>query len=167
MCFSDGFLMFFQLFQIAEFNYIECAFGQWGWSLFYFESFPEFFRLFFISSRFLLRPYDVTTTSYLLFIHSFMQFQLNCVRDVILLHMIFLLYMTYLTVKVTYVALKMTYITLIEIVWEQLLWTILSFKQVETSDSLWSSVFLFIRYLSLYVYKAIADIFWRSSSCFS
>ena len=39
---------------------------------------------FFISSsRFLLRPYDVTTTSNLLFVHSFMQFQLNCVRDVI------------------------------------------------------------------------------------
>ena len=37
----------------------------------------------FISSRFLLRPYDVTTTSNLLFVHSFMQFQLKCVRDVI------------------------------------------------------------------------------------
>ena len=36
---------------------------------------------FFISSsQFLLRPYDVTTTSNLLFVHSFMQFQLNCVR---------------------------------------------------------------------------------------
>ena len=43
------------------------------------------FRLcFFISSsRFLLRPDDVTTTSNLLFVHSFMQFQLKCVRDVI------------------------------------------------------------------------------------
>ena len=49
-----------------------------------FESVPEVFRLCFISSsRFLLRPNDVTTTSNLLFVHSFMQFQLNCVRDVI------------------------------------------------------------------------------------
>ena len=40
--------------------------------------------VFFISSsRFLLRPDDVTTTSNLLFVHSFMQFQLKCVRDVI------------------------------------------------------------------------------------
>ena len=40
--------------------------------------------VFFISSSpFLLRPYDVTTTSNLLFVHSFMQFQLKCVRDVI------------------------------------------------------------------------------------
>ena len=39
--------------------------------------------VFFISSRFLLRPYDVTTTSNLLFVHSFMQFQLKCVRNVI------------------------------------------------------------------------------------
>ena len=39
---------------------------------------------FFISSsRFLLRPYNATTTSNLLFVHSFMQFQLKCVRDVI------------------------------------------------------------------------------------
>ena len=35
---------------------------------------------FFISSS---RPYDVTTTSNLLFVHSFMQFQLNYVRNVI------------------------------------------------------------------------------------
>ena len=40
--------------------------------------------LVFLSSRFLLRPYDVTTTSNLLFVHSFMQFHLKCVRDVIL-----------------------------------------------------------------------------------
>ena len=39
--------------------------------------------LFFISSRLLLRPYDVTTSSSLLFAHSFVQFQLNCVHDVI------------------------------------------------------------------------------------
>ena len=40
--------------------------------------------MFFISSsQFLLRPYDVTTTTNLLFVHSFMQFQLKCVRDVI------------------------------------------------------------------------------------
>ena len=39
---------------------------------------------FFISSsRFLLRPYDVTTTSSLLFVHSFMQFELKCVCEVI------------------------------------------------------------------------------------
>ena len=35
------------------------------------------------SSQFLLRPCDVTTTSNLPFVHSFMQFQLNCLRDVI------------------------------------------------------------------------------------
>ena len=29
------------------------------------------------------RPYDVTTTSNLPFVHSFMQFQLKCVRNVI------------------------------------------------------------------------------------
>ena len=39
--------------------------------------------MFFSSSRFLLRPYDVTTTSNLLFVHSFMQFELKCVCDVI------------------------------------------------------------------------------------
>ena len=38
---------------------------------------------FFISLGFLLRPYDVRTTSNLLFVHWFMQFQLKCVRDVI------------------------------------------------------------------------------------
>ena len=38
--------------------------------------------VFFISSRFLLRPYDVTTTGNQLFVLSFVQFQLNCVRDV-------------------------------------------------------------------------------------
>ena len=31
----------------------------------------------------MLRPYDFTTTSNLLFVHSFMQFQLKCVREVI------------------------------------------------------------------------------------
>ena len=41
------------------------------------------FFLFISSSRFLLWPYDFTTTSNLLFVHSFMQFQVNCVRDVI------------------------------------------------------------------------------------
>ena len=36
--------------------------------------------VFFISSsRFLLRPYEVTTTSDLLFVHSIIQFQLKCV----------------------------------------------------------------------------------------
>ena len=39
--------------------------------------------LFISLSRFLLRPFDVTATSNLLFVHSFMQFQLKCVRDVI------------------------------------------------------------------------------------
>ena len=39
--------------------------------------------VFFISLRFLLRTYDVTTTSNLLFVHSFMQFHLKCVREVI------------------------------------------------------------------------------------
>ena len=39
--------------------------------------------LFISSSRFLLRLYDVTITSNLLFVHSFMQFHLNCVLDVI------------------------------------------------------------------------------------
>ena len=34
-------------------------------------------------SRFLLRPYDVTIISNLLFVHSFMQFLLKCVCDVI------------------------------------------------------------------------------------
>ena len=39
---------------------------------------------FFISpSRFLLRPYGVIFNSNLLFLHSFIHFQLNCVRDVI------------------------------------------------------------------------------------
>ena len=38
---------------------------------------------FFSSSIFLLRPHDVTTTSNLLFVHSFMQFKLRCVLDVI------------------------------------------------------------------------------------
>ena len=37
---------------------------------------------FILSARFFLRPYDVTATSVLLF-HSFMQYQLICVRDVI------------------------------------------------------------------------------------
>ena len=40
--------------------------------------------VFILPSRSLLRPYDVTTTSSLLFVHSFMQLQLNCVRNVIL-----------------------------------------------------------------------------------
>ena len=40
--------------------------------------------VFFITSlRFLLRPYDVTITSNLLFVHLFMQFQLKCVFDII------------------------------------------------------------------------------------
>ena len=39
--------------------------------------------VFFILSRFLLSVYDVTLTSNVLFVHSFMQFQLNCVLDVI------------------------------------------------------------------------------------
>ena len=43
--------------------------------------------VFIASSRFLLRPYDVTTTSNLLYVHSFMQFQLECVCDVFLLLM--------------------------------------------------------------------------------
>ena len=34
-------------------------------------------------SRFLFRPYDATTTSNLLFTHSFLQFQLKFVRDVV------------------------------------------------------------------------------------
>ena len=33
--------------------------------------------------KFLLRPYDVTIPSNLLFVHSFMQFQLKWLRDVI------------------------------------------------------------------------------------
>ena len=38
---------------------------------------------FFISSWFLFWPYDVTTTSKLLFVHLFIQLQLNCACDVI------------------------------------------------------------------------------------
>ena len=38
---------------------------------------------FILSLRFVLRPYDVTITANLPFVHSFMQFQLNCVRDII------------------------------------------------------------------------------------
>ena len=36
------------------------------------------------SSKFFLRPYDVTATSNLIFVPSFMQFELKCVRDVII-----------------------------------------------------------------------------------
>ena len=40
------------------------------------------------SSRFLLRPGNVTTTSNLLFVHSLMQFQLKCVCDVIFVFLV-------------------------------------------------------------------------------
>ena len=48
------------------------------------EAIIGLFWVFFISStRFLLQQYDVTKTSNLLFVHSVIQFQLKCVRDVI------------------------------------------------------------------------------------
>ena len=83
------------------------------------------FFLFISSSRFLLRPYDVTTTSNLLFVHSFMQFQLNCVRDVIFRSwwseffcsfawLIFWSHLTYLTLKNDFLTLKLTLFTLIQ-----------------------------------------------------
>ena len=41
------------------------------------------FVCFILLIRFLLRPYDIRTTSNLLLVHSCMQFQVKCVRDVI------------------------------------------------------------------------------------
>ena len=77
---------------------------------------------FFISSsRFLLRPYDVTTISNLLFVHSFIQFQLKCVCDVFfaLSGASFFVHsrgwtfghtLTYLTLKNDFLTLKLTFI---------------------------------------------------------
>ena len=50
-----------------------------------FELLPECSRLFFFTlpTGFLLRPYEVTISSNLSFVHSLKEFQLNCVRDVI------------------------------------------------------------------------------------
>ena len=71
--------------------------------------------MFLISSRFLLRPYDVTITSNLLFVYLFMQFQLNCMRDVIFTHsgesFLFILVIRFL-VTLTYLTLKNDLVTL-------------------------------------------------------
>ena len=56
-------------------------FSQWKFFELYVKTCPPMFFLF--RTQFLLRPDDVTTTSNLLFVHSFMQFQLNCMRGVI------------------------------------------------------------------------------------
>ena len=56
-------------------------FSQWKFVELYVRTCPVMF--FISSSRFLLRSYEVTTTSNLLLVHSFLRFHLNCVRNVI------------------------------------------------------------------------------------
>ena len=60
---------------------------SWNYGFSFFDALSRFRNssgyVFISSTRFLLRPYDVTAPSNLLSVHSFMQFQLNCVCDVI------------------------------------------------------------------------------------
>ena len=69
----------------------------------------------YLSSRFLLRPYDFTTTSNILFVQSFMQFKLNCARNVIF-HAVDIFFCSFAWLKfwshVTYLTLKNDFLTL-------------------------------------------------------
>ena len=80
-------IFFLNCFRIPSRSRSSFLFSQWKFFELYVRTCPALF--FISSSRFLLRPYDVTTTSNLLFVHLFMQFHLKCVRDFIFVERVF------------------------------------------------------------------------------